>query len=132
MERYEIKIDNTTYEVDGISFEYAQQDSEQSGRSDDGTMYRDVAGLANKVYCDFKNKDKWKEQTLSNLLKELKKTSCSFNYYDALNYQRITRDMYLVADKVQVDLINGEFVAQPFQIRFIQMDLDDVDSNPSV
>lgn len=126
MERYEIKIDNTTYVTDGISFEYAQQDSEQSSRSDDGTMYRDVVGLANKVYCDFNDKDKWKEQNLSNLLKELKKTSCSFNYYDALNGQRITRNMYLVADSVKVDLINGECVAQPFQIRFIQMDLDSV------
>ena len=127
MNRYDIKIDNNIYTVDGISFEYAQQDSEQSGRSDDGTMYRDVVGLANKVYCDFKDKDKWKEQDLSNILKEIKKTSCSFNYYDPLNFERITRDMYLVADQIKVDLINGEFVAQPFQIRFVQMDLDDVE-----
>lgn len=127
MDRYDIKIDNNTYTVDDISFEYAQQDSEQSGRSDDGTMYRDVVGLANKVYCDFKDKDKWKEQDLSNLLKEIKKTSCSFNYYDPMNFERITRDMYLVADQIKVNLVNGEFIAQPFQIRFIQMDLDDVE-----
>lgn len=127
MNRYDIKIDNNTYTVDDISFEYAQQDSEQSGRSDDGTMYRDVVGLANKVYCDFKDKDKWKEQNLSNLLKEIKKTSCSFNYYDPMNFERITRNMYLVADQIKVNLVNGEFIAQPFQIRFIQMDLDDVE-----
>lgn len=127
MNRYDIKIDNNMYTVDGISFEYAQQDSDQSGRSDDGTMYRDVVGLANKVYCDFKDKDKWKEQDLSNLLKEIKKTSCSFNYYDPMNFERITRNMYLVADQIKVDLVNGEFIAQPFQIRFVQMDLDDVE-----
>ena len=127
MNRYDIKIDNNIYTVDGISFEYAQQDSDQSGRSDDGTMYRDVVGLANKVYCDFKDKDKWKEQDLSNLLKEIKKTSCSFNYYDPMNFERITRNMYLVADQIKVDLVNGEFIAQPFQIRFVQMDLDEVE-----
>ena len=97
MNRYDIKIDNNIYTVDGISFEYAQQDSEQSGRSDDGTMYRDVVGLANKVYCDFKDKDKWKEQDLSNILKEIKKTSCSFNYYDHLNFSKCIHYMDIIS-----------------------------------
>ena len=126
MNRYEIQVDNDIYIVDGISYEYSQQDSEQSGRSDDGTMYRDVVGLANKVYCDFNDKDKWKEATLSNLLKLVEKTSCSFNYYDPKAFQRVTKNMYIVADSIKIDLINGEFVAQPFQIRFIQMDVDEI------
>lgn len=126
MNRCEIQVDNETYIVDGISYEYSQQDSEQSGRSDDGTMYRDVVGLANKIYCDFNDKDKWKEATLSNLLKLVKKTSCSFNYFDLLAFQRVTKPMYIVSDPIKVDLINGEFVAQPFQIRFIQMDVDEI------
>ena len=126
MNRCEIQVDNETYIVDGISYEYSQQDIEQSGRSDDGTMYRDVVGLANKVYCDFNDKDKWKEATLTNLLKLVKKTSCSFNYFDLLEFQRVTKPMYIVSDPIKVDLINGEFVAQPFQIRFIQMDVDEI------
>lgn len=126
MNKYEIQVDNVTYIVDDISFEYSQQDGDNAGRSDDGTMYRDVIGLINKVSCDFKDMDKWKGTTLSNLLKLVEKTSCSFNFFDPKNYSRITKKMYIVSDKIQVYIIDNEIVAQPFQIRFIQMDVDDL------
>ena len=44
---------NILIDIDNISFEYSQQDSEASGNSEDGTMYRDVIGLKNKIYCRF-------------------------------------------------------------------------------
>ena len=82
MNKYEIKVDEATFIVDDISYEYAQLDGENAGRSEDGTMYRDVIGLTNKISCDFNDKDKWKEATLSEILKLVEKTSCSFNYFD--------------------------------------------------
>lgn len=126
MNKYEIVVDGTTYIVDDISYEYAQLDGDSAGRSEDGTMYRDVIGLTNKVSCDFNNKDKWKGATLSGLLKLVEKTSCSFNYFDLKENARVTKKMYIVSDVIKINLINGEMIAQPFQIRFIQMNVDSI------
>lgn len=126
MKIYEIKVDDETYIVDDISYEYAQYDGDESGRSDDGTMYRDVVGLSNKVYCDFKDADKWNGATLSKLLKLVEKTSCSFNYFDIKENKRVTKNMYIVSDQIKIYVIDEITYAQPFQIRFIQMDLDEV------
>ncbi len=126
MKIYEIQVDGETYIVDDISYEYAQYDGDQSGRSDDGTMYRDVIGLSNKVYCDFKDSGKWNGAALSNLLQLVKKTSCSFNYFDLAENKRVTKNMYIVSDQIKVYVIDGIAHAQPFQIRFIQMDVDEV------
>ncbi len=127
MNKYEIQVDGETFIVDGISYEFAQLDGDEAGRSDDGLMYRDVVGLTNKVYCDFKDKDKYRGVTLSNLLKLVKKKSCSFNYFDPMEYRRVTKTMYVVADKVTVDLLNDEIVLKDdWQIRFIQMDVDEI------
>ncbi len=124
MNKYEIQVDGTTYVIDDISYEYAQLDGEAAGRSEDGTMYRDVIGLTNKVSCDFNDKDKWKGATLAGLLKLVEKTSCSFNYFDIKENARVTKRMYVVSDSIKINLINNEMVAQPFQIRFIQMNVD--------
>lgn len=126
MEKYEIQVDGITYIVDDISYEYSQLDGDSAGRSEDGTMYRDVIGLTNKVSCDFNDKDKWKGAALSNLLKLVEKTSCSFNYFDIKENTRITKNMYVVSDPIKINLINNEMIAQPFQIRFIQMNVDDI------
>ncbi len=127
MNKYEIQVDGVTYVVDGISFEYSQQDGDSAGRSEDGTMYRDVIGLITKVSCDFIDKDKWRGATLSNLLKLVKKKSCSFNYFDIMEYQRVTKTMYVVTDPVEVTLIdNEEVLKDDIQIRFIQMNVDDI------
>lgn len=126
MNKYEIQVDGTTYIVDDISFEYTQQDGDNAGRSDDGTMYRDVLGMINKVSCDFKDSDKWNGATLSGLLQLLKKKSCSFNFFDPKENQRVTKSMYIVSDPIKVYLMNNTFYAQPFQIRFIQMDVDSI------
>ncbi len=126
MNKSEIVVDGVTYIVDDISYEYAQLDGDSAGRSEDGTMYRDVIGLTNKVSCDFMDKDKWKGATLSNLLKLVEKTSCSFNYFDIKENARVTKEMYIVSDSIKINLINDEMVAQPFQIRFIQMNTDNI------
>ena len=127
MNKYEIQVDGITYAVDGISYEYSQLDGDSAGRSEDGSMYRDVIGLTNKVSCDFIDKEKWKGATLSNLLKLVEKTSCSFNYFDIKENARITKNMYVVADPVKVILINNESILEDdIQIRFIQMNVDNI------
>lgn len=127
MNKYEIQVDGTTYVVDGISYEYSQLDGDSAGRSEDGTMYRDVIGLTNKVSCDFKDKDKWRGAILSNLLQLVEKTSCSFNYFDIKENARVTKNMYVVADLIKIKLINDEAILDnDIQIRFVQMDVDDV------
>lgn len=110
--------------ADDISYEYAQLDSDEAGRSDDGTMYRDVIGLTNKVYYDFA--DYRGEKEISDILKLLEKTSCTLNYYDLKEMKRIEKNMYVVGDAVKVKKIGEERTAEPFQIRFIQMDVDNV------
>ena len=127
MNKKEIQVDGTTYVVDGISFEYAQLDGENSGRSDNGSMIRDVIGLTYKVLCDFKDKSKWSGATLSNLLQLVKKKSCSFNYFDAMANARITKNMYIVSDPVKVTLVNDEYILESdFQIRFIDMSVEEI------
>lgn len=126
MNKYEIQVDGMTFVVDDISYEYAQLDGESAGRSEDGTMYRDVIGLTNKVSCDFNDKDKWKGATLSTLLKLVEKKSCSFNYFDIKENSRLTKTMYIVSDPIKINLVNDEMIAQPFQIRFIQMNVDSI------
>ena len=125
MNKNVVMIDNVQFIVDGMSYEYAQQDGENAGRSDDGTMTRDVIGLTNKVYCLFNSKDRWYGSELSKLLKLIKKTECSFNYYDPLEKGRVTKNMYIVCDKCEVQLIEDEiYLKSQIEFRFIQMDVD--------
>ena len=122
MEKYQIKVNNTTINCDHLGFEYSQLDSEASGRAEDGTMYRDVIGMTNKVYAKFD----YKQGTeLSNLLALADLTSASVTYIDPKDGQ-VTRNMYVVCDKIEVLLINGVYTAEPFEMRFIQMDGDEV------
>lgn len=118
MEKYQIKVNNTTINADHLSFEYSQLDSESSGRSEDGTMFRDVIGMTNKVSASFD----YKQGTeLSNLLQLADLTSASVTYIDPKDGQ-VTRNMYIVCDKIEILLLNGVYVAEPFEMRFIQMD----------
>lgn len=119
MEKYQIKVNNTTINADHLGFEYSQLDSESSGRSEDGTMYRDVIGMTNKVYAKFD----YKQGTeLENLLKLADLTSANVTYIDPKEGQ-VTRNMYITCDKIEILLLNGEYVAEPFEMRFIQMDV---------
>lgn len=124
MNKAEFKVDDVLFSADSISYEYAQLDGESAGRSDDGTMYRDVVGLTNKVCYDFI--DFRSEEEISNILKLLKKTSCSLYYYDLKEKSWLTKNMYVTGDSVKAKIIGDEFTSEPFQIRFIQMDVDDI------
>lgn len=126
MNKYEIEVDGTKFLADNISFEYSQLDND-SERSDDGTMTRDVIGLINKVYCDFFDDKRIEGAALSRLLKLIKtKKSCTLKYFDVAENAFITKPMYIVADTVKVRLIDDEFIAEPFQMRFIQMNVDEI------
>ena len=124
MKKSEFKVDNELFVADDISYEYAQLDGDNAGRSDDGVMYCDVIGLTNKVSYDFK--DYRSEEEISKILKLLKKTSCSLYYYDLLEMEWITKNMYVVGDSVKVKIIEDSITSEPFQIRFIQMDTDNI------
>ena len=124
MNKSQFKVDNVLFSADAISYEYSQLDGESAGRSDDGTMYRDVIGLTNKVsydFIDFRNEDE-----LSNILKLLEKTSCSLYYYDLKEKDWITKNMYVVGDPIKAKAIGDKITSEAFQIRFIQMDVDDI------
>lgn len=120
----EFKVDGIIFSADDISYEYQQLDGDNAGRSDDGTMYRDVIGLTNKVSYDFKSYPG--AEQLSNILKLLEKTSCELEYYDLKEMNFITKNMYVVGDAIKAKKIEENMTAEPFQIRFIQMDVDNV------
>lgn len=120
MEKYQIIVNGTTINADHLGFEYSQLDSESSGRSEDGTMYRDVIGRTNKVYAKFDYKQ---GNELSNLLNLADLTSASVTYIDPKEGQ-VTKNMYVTCDKIDVLLINDIYIAEPFEMRFIQMDVD--------
>lgn len=124
MQKNEFVFDGVNYLADDIGYEYSQLDGDNAGRSDDGTMYRDVIGLTNKVYYDFK--DFREEKEISKLLKLLEKTSGILKYYDLKEQKTVEKNMYVVGDKVQAKIIGDQFTVEPFQIRFIQMNVDDI------
>ena len=124
MKKNEFKVNGTIFSADGVSYEYAQLDGDDAGRSENGTMYRDVIGLTNKVsydFMDYRNLD-----GISKILKLLEKTECTLEYFDLKEKPFITKRMYVVGDAVKMAIVDDEITAEPFQIRFIQMDVDNV------
>ena len=119
MEKYQIKVNDTIIDCDHLSFEYAFLDSESSGRAEDGTMYRDVIGMTNKIYAKFDYKQ---GNELKNLLALTDLKNASVTYIDPKDGE-VTRNMYVVCDKIDVLLLKGVYTAEPFEIRFIQMDV---------
>ena len=128
-EKNEIIVNNNILiTVDKLSYEYSQQDSEASGNSEDGTMYRDVIGLKNKLYCKFEDPELRTGKNLDNLLDLISLSSMNVNYYDRRKKSRITKFMYFVVDKIELNPceINDDYIAEPFEARFIQMTIDSV------
>lgn len=117
MEKNEFKINNKIYTADDIGWEYAMQEGEQAGRSDDGSMWHDEVGMLDKVYFDFK--DFRDEDGASKLINLIGKSDVSVTYYDLKSKAYITKSMYVAGDKITAGLINGVFRAYAFQIRFI-------------
>lgn len=128
-EKHEIVVNgNVLIVVDKLSYEYSQQDSEASGNSEDGTMYRDVIGLKNKIYCKFEDPELRTGTNLDNLLYLIGLSSMNVNYYDRKAKARVTKSMYFVTDKIELNPceINDDYIAEPFEARFIQMTIDSV------
>ena len=128
-EKNEIVVNgNKLITVDKLSYEYSQQDSEASGNSEDGTMYRDVIGLKNKIYCKFEDPELRTGENLDNLLYLISLSSMNVNYYDRRKKSRVTKSMYFVVDKIELNPceINDDYIAEPFEARFIQMTIDSV------
>lgn len=124
MKDNEFTFDGILFSADTISYEYSQLDSDSAGRSDDGTMYRDVIGLTNKVCYDFI--DFRDEEQISKILKLLEKTSGILKYYDLKERKFVAKNMYVVGDAVKAKKIGEQLTTEPFQIRFIQMNVDEV------
>lgn len=120
MEKYQIIVNGITINADHLGFEYSHLDSESSGRSEDGTMFRDVIGMTNKIYAKFDYKQ---GSELSSLLKLTDLESASVTYISPKEGQ-VTKNMYITCDKIEVLLLNGVYTAEPFEMRFIQMDVD--------
>lgn len=127
MNKYEIQVDGTTFIVDSLGFEYTQLDGDGAGRSDDGSVTRDVIGLTNKLVAKITDKDRYYGSTLSNLLKLIKKKECTLTYFDAMEYQTVNKSMYITVTPVEVRLINNDYyLANEIEIHFIQMDVDNI------
>lgn len=122
MEKYQIRVNNTLINVDHLGIEYSQLDSESSGRSEDGTMFRDVIGMTIKVHCKFDYKRGSELRTLLNI-KDL--TSARVTYNDPKDGE-VTKDMYVTCDKIEVLVLDGEYVAEPFEMRFISLGVDEL------
>lgn len=120
---------NMIIQFDLISYEYAQQDSEASGNSEDGTMYREVIGLKNKIYLQIDDPELRCGTNLDNILSLMNDSSMNVNYYDKRRKQRITKLMYFVCDKIKsqpASVDDDAFIVEPFECRFIEMTIDPV------
>ena len=120
MEKYEVVINgNITLVADGISWEYPQTDGEGSGATDENVMIREVLPERDKITLSF---EKGKtEAEIRTILDVRALDECEVNFYDLRAGERLTKTMYPVADAINAHiLVNGEFVCEPFELRFIQ------------
>jgi len=120
-DKYKVIANGVTLACDRFDQEYAQLDGDTSGRSEDGTLYRDVIGMTTQLYCGFNMKS---GTELREILSLLSLTNMNVNYYDFRTGTRVTKPCYVVADKIDVKLINGVEIATNFEIKFIQMNTD--------
>lgn len=119
MNKHEIQVNGLTYKIDGIYWEYPQTDSEQTTRTDENVLIRDVLPEMLKIGVRF---EKPTESELSRILKMVKLEECSVTYWCIREQQFVTKKMYPVADEIQaLALSDGTFIVEPFEVRFIQM-----------
>ena len=120
MQKYEVVINNDiTLVADGISWEYPQTDGEGSGATDEIVMFREVLPERDKITLRF---EKGKtEAEIRTILAVRALDECQVNFYDLRSGERLTKTMYPVADAINAHmLVNGEFICEPFELRFIQ------------
>lgn len=121
MEKYEVLIDgNITLKAAGMGWEYPQTDGEGSGANDENVFYREVLPERDKITLTFGND--LTEEEIRTILSVRSLEQCKVNYYDLRAGERLTKTMYPASDTINAKaLINGQFIVEPFELRFIQM-----------
>ena len=120
MQKYEVVVNgNITLIADGMSWEYPQTDGEGSGATDENVMIREVLPERDKISLRF---EKGKtEAEIRQILAVRSLDECTVNFYDLRAGARLTKTMYPVADTINAHMfVNGEFICEPFELRFIQ------------
>ena len=119
-DKYRVVINSsTTIYPDGMGWDYPQTDGEGSGATDENVMYREVLPERDKITLSFSSGTT--EATVRTILGIRLLVSCSVNFWDLREGTRVTRTMYPVSDEIKAkSLINGEFIVEPFELRFIQ------------
>lgn len=118
--KYQVVInDSTVLDADGMGWDYPQTDGEGSGATDENVMYREVLPERDKITLSFSSGTS--EATIRTILAVRKLSSCKVNFYDLRAGARVTKTMYPVSDEIKAkSLVNGEFIVEPFELRFIQ------------
>lgn len=121
--KYEVVVDESivlTPDV-GFGWEYPQTDGEGSGATDENVMIREVLPERDKLVLKFSGRG-LSEEDIRTILSVRRKDECTVNFYDLAAGERLTKKMYPVSDTINADFfINGDFVVEPFELRFIQL-----------
>lgn len=119
--KYQVVINggDIVLNADGLGWEYPQTDGEGSGATDENVMYREVLPERDKIALSFSADTP--ETTVRTILSVRSMESCSVNFYDLREGARLTKTMYPSSDEIKAkSLLNGEFIVEPFELRFIQ------------
>lgn len=119
-DKYRVVINNSiTLHPDGMGWDYPQTDSEGSGATDENVMYREVLPERDKITLSFSSGTA--EATVQTILGVRALVSCTVNFWDLRTGTRVTKTMYPVSDEIKAkSLVNGDFIVEPFELRFIQ------------
>lgn len=110
---------NVTLHPDGFGWDYPQTDGEGSGATDENRMYREVLPERDKITLSFSSGTT--EEEVRKILRVRALDECIVNFFDFREGARVTKTMYPVSDEIKAKvLINGKFIVEPFDLRFIQ------------
>lgn len=104
-----------------MSWEYPQTDGDGSGATDENVMIREVLPERDKISLSFQGEG-LTEADIRMILTVRHYETCTVNYYDLNTGTRVTRTMYPVSDAIKTKYMtdSGEFIVEPFELRFIQ------------
>ena len=122
MEKYEVQVNGKTkLKADQMSWEYPQTDGDGSGATDENVMIREVLPERDKISLSFQGEG-LTEADIRMILTVRHYETCTGNYYDLHTGTRVTRTMYPVSDAIKTKYMtdSGEFIVEPFELRFIQ------------
>ena len=122
MDKYEVQVNGTTkLKADHMSWEYPQTDGDGSGATDENVMIREVLPERDKISLSFQGEG-LTEADIRTILTVRHYKTCTVNYYDLYTGTRVTRTMYPVSDAIKTKYMtdSGEFIVEPFELRFIQ------------